>query len=235
MVQTLSLQLRSLDGSECLASATLHRAVEKAVYFPEVSGALPWCRRLVSSFQPFIKDLSVKTKAERSASSSPQHYSGCCYKVELITLHGAESSRATATTLCNTLGAKERWPHAFRCGVFHNGKLWYVEIMKPLVEITEATGTETWVTFSTIRPLLHELLKVHLTPKPRNTRQQKALKSPSSLWPATLENCSSFLKHLLGSTPKGPLIPLSSGERTKSLNWDKMAAVSEHVQEIQES
>ena len=46
----------------------------------------------------------------------------------------------------------------------------YVEIMKPLVEITESIGAKKWVTISTIRPLLHKLLKVHLTSKPSDTR-----------------------------------------------------------------
>ena len=38
----------------------------------------------------------------------------------------------------------------------------FIEIMKPIVEITKAIGGEKWVTTSTIRPILHKLLEVHL-------------------------------------------------------------------------
>ena len=48
--------------------------------------------------------------------------------------------------------------------------------MKPLVVITEAIGAEKWVTISTVRPLLHELLQVHLVSKSTDTRIEKALK-----------------------------------------------------------
>lgn len=38
----------------------------------------------------------------------------------------------------------------------------YRAIMKPLVDITEAIEAQKWVTISTILPLLHKLLKIHL-------------------------------------------------------------------------
>ena len=52
-----------------------------------------------------------------------------------------------------------------------------VQIMKPLVDSTEASGAEQGLTISTIRPLLHKLLNVILTSKPTDTRQLKAIKS----------------------------------------------------------
>ena len=42
-----------------------------------------------------------------------------------------------------------------------------VEIMKPLVDITEAIGAEKWVTISTIK-----ILRVILVSKPTDTRRQ---------------------------------------------------------------
>ena len=37
----------------------------------------------------------------------------------------------------------------------------YIQVMKPLVTITEAIGAQKWVTISTVRPLLHKLLNYH--------------------------------------------------------------------------
>ena len=39
----------------------------------------------------------------------------------------------------------------------------FVKVMKPLVDITEAIGTEKWVTISVVRPLLYKLLEVTLS------------------------------------------------------------------------
>ena len=53
----------------------------------------------------------------------------------------------------------------------------YVQVMKPLVTITEAIGAQKWVTISTIHPLLHKLLNITLTEKDGDTQQQKGMKS----------------------------------------------------------
>ena len=46
----------------------------------------------------------------------------------------------------------------------------YKDMMKPLVDVTEAIGAEKWVTNSIIRPLLYKLLKVHLQPATTDSR-----------------------------------------------------------------
>ena len=91
----------------------------------------------------------------------------------------------------------------------------YVEIMKLLADITEAIGAEKWVTISTVRPLLHKLLNVHLTSKPTDTRQQKALKSAMH---SNLQQCYTGELLVLLSKAAFLVIPLSRGERTKSSN-----------------
>ena len=53
----------------------------------------------------------------------------------------------------------------------------YVIVMKPLVEITEAIGTEQWVTISTLRPLLHKLIHVHLVGKSTDSKTESDLKN----------------------------------------------------------
>ena len=57
----------------------------------------------------------------------------------------------------------------------------YRAIMKPLVDITEAIGAQKWVTISTIRPLLHKLLKIHLKLSPESdSHLVKAMKEAIS-------------------------------------------------------
>ena len=50
----------------------------------------------------------------------------------------------------------------------------YIEVMKPMVTITEAIGAQQWVTISTLRPLLH---KLHLIEKSNDKRLAKKMKS----------------------------------------------------------
>ena len=42
----------------------------------------------------------------------------------------------------------------------------FLEVFKPIVEITEAIGGEKLLIISTIKPLLHKLLSQHLIEKP---------------------------------------------------------------------
>ena len=54
----------------------------------------------------------------------------------------------------------------------------FVEVLKPIVDITEAIGGEKLVTISTIKPLLHKLLLMHLIEKKyRHTSSKNSQKS----------------------------------------------------------
>ena len=53
----------------------------------------------------------------------------------------------------------------------------FLEVLKPIVEITEAIGGEKLVTISTIKPLLHKLLSKHLIEKPSDKTLTKTLKN----------------------------------------------------------
>ena len=48
--------------------------------------------------------------------------------------------------------------------------------MKPLVDITEAIGSEKWVTISTLRPILHKLLESHFKPSTDDDQLIKSMK-----------------------------------------------------------
>ena len=52
----------------------------------------------------------------------------------------------------------------------------FVEIMKPIVEITEALGTQKYITTSVIRPLLHKLLNNILKNSDSDCRFTKMMK-----------------------------------------------------------
>ena len=51
----------------------------------------------------------------------------------------------------------------------------FLGVLKRIVDITEAIGGEKLVTISTIKPLLHKLLSVHLTVKSTDTALAKAI------------------------------------------------------------
>ena len=53
----------------------------------------------------------------------------------------------------------------------------FVSVMKPLVEITEAIGGEQWITISTVRPLLHKLMKSHLVPSASDNSLTRTIKT----------------------------------------------------------
>ncbi len=65
-----------------------------------------------------------------------------------------------------------------RTGLFHSDEEFSaMDVMKPLVTITEAIGAQIWVTVSTLRPLLYKLLKSHLIEKASDKRLAKTIKS----------------------------------------------------------
>ena len=53
----------------------------------------------------------------------------------------------------------------------------FLDVMKPIVQITEVIGAEKWVTLSAVRPLLHKLTCKHLVSAPSDSRLKKSLKN----------------------------------------------------------
>ena len=157
-------------------SHTLQLAVEKAMSLPDVSKAIAWCKRLVTHFNHSSKSTYL-LKQKQEDLHHHQHsliqdvstrWNPAYYMVERV----LEQQQPLCATLLE-LRKGDLMPSDAEFTIMEN----YVQIMKPLVDITEAVGAEKWVTISTIRPLLHKLLNVILTSKPTDTRQQKAIKS----------------------------------------------------------
>ena len=95
-----------------------------------------------------------------------------------------------------------------------------IEIMKPVVQITEAVGGEKWVIISTVRPLLHRLLDDHLVCSDQASRLVKAMKT------ATIDNLHDWyteaaLMFLNVSTFLNPRFKLPSylGNEEKTPHW----------------
>ena len=52
----------------------------------------------------------------------------------------------------------------------------FITTMKPLVDITEAIGSERWITISTVQPILMKLMKYHLAFDANDSVLVKAMK-----------------------------------------------------------
>ena len=52
----------------------------------------------------------------------------------------------------------------------------FLQVLQPIVEITETLSGEKLVTISAVRPLLHKLLSIHLIEKPSDSSLAKEIK-----------------------------------------------------------
>lgn len=52
----------------------------------------------------------------------------------------------------------------------------FVQVMEPIAKITAVAGAEKWITLSAVRPLLHKLLRIHLSEDQSDSRLVKMLK-----------------------------------------------------------
>ncbi len=150
-------------------SHTLQLGVEKAMKLPQVAKALARCRRLVSHFNHSAKS-SYLLKNKQEDLHHKKHslvqdvvtrWNSAYYMVERV----LEQQQPLCATLFE-LRKGDLMPSDAEFSVMEC----YKDVMKPLVDVTEAIGAEKWVTISIIRPLLHKLLNVHLKPAPADSR-----------------------------------------------------------------
>ena len=52
----------------------------------------------------------------------------------------------------------------------------FLDVMKPIVQITEVMGAEKWVSLTAVKPLLHKLTCKHLVDNPSDTHLKRSLK-----------------------------------------------------------
>ena len=157
-------------------SHSLQLAVEDAVKLPRVSHALAKCRRLVSHFHHstkssyLLKQKQIDLHQEQLCliRDVPSRWNSAYYMAERIIL----MQQSLSATLC-AIRKSDLMPSDSEFVVLEE----FIETMKPVVEITEAIGGEKWVTISTVRPLLHKLLEVHLKCEKQDSKLTKDMKT----------------------------------------------------------
>jgi len=110
----------------------------------------------------------------------------------------------------------------------------YVDVMKPIVDVTEGIGAQKWVTISAVCPILHKLLNVTLVEQDSDTSQQKAIKSAMRLnlqsqYTGMLLCKAAFLDHRMKSLPY-----LSEAQRYEVKNAICDEAVLESEADLQD-
>ena len=151
-------------------SHTLQLGVEKAGGIPMIAKATACCRRLVGHFNHSAKACYL-LRAKQEDLHHKKHaliqdvvtrWNSTFYMVNRV----LEQQQPICATLLE-LRRGDLMPSDSEFATLES----YRDIMKPLVDITEAIGAEKWVTVSTIRPILHKLLNVHLKLSPGGDSQ----------------------------------------------------------------
>ena len=131
---------------------TLQLAVLKAVDVPAVSRALAWCRNLVSHFNRSAKSTNLFKKKQADL----KHKSLCLIQQVATrwnsSYYMAERILSQQQPICATL-IELRKGELMPTDAEFKTLEYFVEVMKPFVEITEA---KKWVTISTFTPLLYK-------------------------------------------------------------------------------
>ncbi len=146
-------------------SHCLNLAVEKSCSIPEISKIIGRCRRLVTHFHHSSKDIYVLKQKQADLRHKPQNL------IQDVTTRWNSSfymiSRVVEQQqpLCATL-LEVKKTDLFPSEEEFSSMEVYIEVMSPLVTITEAIGAQQWVIISTLRPLLHKLVQSHLMEKP---------------------------------------------------------------------
>ena len=149
---------------------TLQLGVEKFLKLPQVSKAISLCKRILTHFYHSSKSsyiLKEKTKKPRTPRACVDSRS--FYSLEFCILHGHSYFRA-ATLL--EIHKTDLMP----TDAEFNSLEEFVKVMKPLVDITEAIGSEQWITISTMRPILSKLTEAHLVHSATDSSLIKTMK-----------------------------------------------------------
>ena len=95
--------------------------------------------------------------------------------MEFIILYDGTNNPTTAASLCAALieiQKTELMPNDVEIKTMET----FLDVLKPIVEITEAIGGERLVTISTVRSLVHKLMSIHLVEKSSDSQLSKTLK-----------------------------------------------------------
>ena len=157
-------------------SHCLNLAVEKACSIPDVTKALSRCCRLVSHFNHSAKSAYLlKQKQEilnhrtlNLIQDLATRWNSSYYMVSRI----IDQQQPLCAALLE-LKRTDLMPSDTELSTMET----YVDIMRPLVTITEAIGAEKWITISSVRPILYKLFNSHLMATPSETQLKSEMLS----------------------------------------------------------
>ena len=171
---TAAIEMLEVPYLPCF-SHTLQLAVEQALKLPEVPKITGRCKRLVAHFNRSPKSYYLLHQ-KQIASGHKKHslindvvtrWNSSYYMIERI----LEQQQP----LCTTLLELKKGDLMSTDIEFSNIEL-FIQVMKPIVEITEALGAQQYVTISMLRPLLHKLLNSILRNSDSDCRLIKMMK-----------------------------------------------------------
>ena len=155
---------------------TLQLGVKKAMDVPQISKVLGRAKRLVSHFHHSPRSASILHQKQ-----SDLHYPQLNLIQDVSTrwnssFYMMERIIQQQQPLCAAL-LELRKTDLIPSDTEITSMEVFVEIMRPIVEITEVIGGEKRVTISAVRPLLHKLMNKHLALKPSDATLAKNIKS----------------------------------------------------------
>ena len=168
--RNIVLAVTALDWPHfgCFAH-TLQLGVQKAMDIPEMRKALGRAKRLAGHFHHSVKSSNVLRQKQRDL-----HYDEHSLVQEVATRWNSSHYMVQRILkqqqpLCATLleiRKTDLMPNDAEIIAMEA----FVEVMTPLVEITETIGGGKWVTLSVVRPLLCKLTKKHLADSSDDSR-----------------------------------------------------------------
>ena len=170
----------AMDELECIRvpcfSHCLNLAVEKACSITKICKVIARCCRLIAHFHHSSKDtyifkqkqIDLHLKQQSLIQDVATRWNSSYYMIARV----VEQQQPLCAALLEVK----------RTGLFPSDEEIaamdvYMDVMKPLVTITETIGAQKWVTVSALRPLLYKLLKSHLVEKASDKRLAKKMKS----------------------------------------------------------
>lgn len=203
---------------------------------PEITKVLARCRRLVSHFNHSSKSSYLLQEKQRNLHHKQHNlvqdvttrWNSAYYMVQRV----LEQQQPLCATLLE-LKKGDLMPSDSKFDTMEK----YVIVMKPLVEITEAIGTEQWVTISTLRPLLHKLLHIHLVVNSADSKTESALKNTirSDLQNRYVDDSLAFLTKAAFLDPRFRMLgflDLSEREDVISQVQEEATTLAESVSEF---
>ena len=218
----------ALDSLPCprlpCLSHCLNLAVQRACSIPQVSKAIARCRRLVLHFHHSSKSVYLLKQKQEILHHPTQNliqdvstrWNSSYYMICRV----IDQQQPLCAALLE-LKKSDLMPSDTELSTMET----YVDIMKPLVAITEAMGAEKWVTISTLQPILHKILNSHLIGTASDTQLRLKMKSEmlADLRTRYPDDLLQLLSKAAFLDPRLKALPLSElKEVTQSIESDAM-------------